>query len=71
MEAERVFAVSFDEFEERFLNFLGDRAGFAFADLHLVDRTNGSDFGGSASEEHFVGDIEQFAWDQRFRDAIP
>src|SRR6266852_4259458 len=42
------------------------QAGYAFADLDVVDGTDGGDFDGGASEEDFVDDVEHFAGDDAF-----
>src|SRR5713226_1292544 len=54
--------------EEFFLEPARDRAGCAFADLDVVDGTDGGDFDGGAGEEDFVDDIEHFARDDTFFD---
>src|SRR5712692_5033670 len=54
--------------EEFFLQLAGDGAGYAFADLDVVDRTDGGDFDGGAGEEDFVDDVEHFAGDDAFLD---
>src|SRR5207244_13550322 len=67
--SEPVVAVGFGAFsdgEEFRLQCEGDWSGDAFADLDVVDGTNGSDFDGGAHEENFVGNVEHFARDDRF-----
>src|SRR6266849_7720884 len=54
--------------EEFFLEPARDRAGCAFADLDVVDGTDGGDFDGGAGEEDFVDDVEHFAGDDAFLD---
>src|SRR5437868_5222748 len=49
--------------EEFVLQLAGDRAGYAFADLDVVDGTDGCDFDGGAGKEDFVDDVEHFARD--------
>src|SRR5260370_12005613 len=54
--------------EKFFLEFAGDGAGDAFADLNVVDGTDGGDFDGGAGEEDFVDDVKHFAGDDAFLD---
>src|SRR6266404_4788781 len=54
--------------EKFFLEFAGDGAGDAFADLDVVDGTDGGDFYGGPGEEDFVDDVEHFARDDAFLD---
>src|SRR5260370_27250583 len=54
--------------EKFFLEFAGDGAGYAFADLDVVDGTDGGDFDGGAGEEDFVDDVKHFAGDDAFLD---
>src|SRR5208282_1506490 len=44
------------------LQRLGHGAELALAHGDLVDGTNGRDFGGSAGEKNFVGDVQRLAW---------
>ncbi len=57
---------AFSDGEEFRLQCEGDWSGDAFADLDVVDGTNGSDFDGCAHKENFVSDVEHFARDDRF-----
>src|SRR5216684_4013864 len=52
--------------EEFFLKLARDGAGCAFADLDVVDGTDGGDFDGGAGEEDLVDDVEHFARDDSF-----
>src|SRR5882724_3749897 len=45
------------------LGAAGDGAGYAFADLDVIDRTDRRDFDGGAGKEYFVDDVEHFARD--------
>lgn len=61
-----VFFFAAGDGEEFFLQFAGDRAGNAFANLNVIDRANRSHFDGGAAEEKFVHDVEHFARDDGF-----
>src|SRR5258708_40098147 len=52
--------------EELFLELARDGAGYAFADLDVVDGTNRRDFDGRPAEEDFVDDVEHFAGNYLF-----
>src|SRR5712671_4678476 len=54
--------------EEFVLQLAGDGAGYAFADLDVIDRTDRRDFDGGAGKEDFVDDVEHFARDNLFLD---
>jgi len=59
-----VFGVAaVDDVEERGLDFFGDGAAAADADLHAVQLANRRDFGGGAGKEGFVGDVDLVAGD--------